>query len=59
MDIEIIRERIKELKHNQEAGEMQLHELDQKRREMQATLIRISGAIQVLEELLAGQAPKL
>ncbi|MES2039943.1 MAG: hypothetical protein V4495_19155 [Pseudomonadota bacterium] len=53
MDIEIIKARIQDLKRNQEAGEAQMLDIDQKRRELQATLIRISGAIQVLEELIA------
>ena len=53
MDMEIIKARIQDLKRNQEAGEAQMLDMDQKRRELQATLIRISGAIQVLEELMA------
>lgn len=53
MDMEIIKARIQDLKRNQEAGEAQMLDMDQKRRELQATLIRISGAIQVLEELIA------
>lgn len=53
MDLEIIKARIQDLKRNQEAGEAQMLDMDQKRRELQATLIRISGAIQVLEELIA------
>ncbi|MFZ6776490.1 hypothetical protein ACO0LD_06610 [Undibacterium sp. Ji83W] len=51
--MEIIKARIQDLKRNQEAGEAQMLDMDQKRRELQATLIRISGAIQVLEELMA------
>ncbi|MBI3728532.1 MAG: hypothetical protein HY254_09420 [Burkholderiales bacterium] len=53
MDMEIIKARIQDLKRNQEAGEAQMQDMDQKKRELQATLIRISGAIQVLEELMA------
>ncbi|MFZ3003990.1 MAG: hypothetical protein WA071_26995 [Undibacterium umbellatum] len=52
MDLEIIKAKIQDLKRNQEAGEAQMLDMEQKRRELQATLIRISGAIQVLEELI-------
>ncbi len=56
MEIEIIENRLVELKRNLHAGEEQLVQVEAKRRELQATLIRISGAIQVLDELLAEQA---
>ncbi|MBI3284915.1 MAG: hypothetical protein HYZ65_08720 [Burkholderiales bacterium] len=56
MDIQMIDNRVQELKRNLQAGEEQLRQLEGKKRDLQATLIRISGAIQVLEELKAEQA---
>lgn len=52
MDKKMVEERIRELKENQRAGEEQLRQFDLKRRELEGTLLRIGGAIQVLEELL-------
>ncbi|MBB5387680.1 uncharacterized protein (DUF3084 family) [Janthinobacterium sp. K2E3] len=53
MDKHMIEQRLSELKRNQAQGEQQLLTLDAQKRELQATLQRISGAITVLEELLA------
>ena len=50
-----LRRRLKELTAEFEAGQNLLAELDAKRANTNDTLLRISGAIQVLEELL-GQA---
>jgi hypothetical protein len=51
-----LRERLAQLHAEQEAGQRVLAELDVKRHEIQETLLRISGAIQVLEEELAKAA---
>ncbi len=48
----MIEQRLAELKRNQVQGEQQLQKLETQKRELQATLQRISGAITVLEELL-------
>ena len=48
-----MRERLAELKADFERGQQRLQLLDQQRVELRDTLLRISGAIQVLEELLA------
>ena len=53
MDKHMIEQRLTELKRNQAQGEQQLQKLETQKRELQATLQRISGAITVLEELLA------
>jgi hypothetical protein len=45
--------RLAELKSEFEAGKNMLADLETKRAELESTLLRISGAIQVLEELLA------
>ena len=45
--------RLAELKSEFEAGQNMLADLNKKRADLEATLLRISGAIQVLEELLA------
>ena len=45
-------ERLNELKAEFEKGQQHLQTLDQQRAELRDTLLRISGAIQVLEELL-------
>jgi len=46
-------ERLAELRREYEHGQQQLVMLDRQRQEVRDTLLRISGAIQVLEELLA------
>lgn len=48
-----IETRLAELKSEFEAGQNMLTDLNKKRADLEATLLRISGAIQVLEELLA------
>lgn len=45
--------RLATLQHEFEIGQTRLNELDQQRMSLQETLLRISGAIQVLSELLA------
>ena len=47
-----MKERLAELKAEFEKGQQHLQLLDQQRAEIRDTLLRISGAIQVLEELL-------
>lgn len=46
-------ERLKGLKNEFEAGQKMVAELDLKRNNLQNTMLQISGAIQVLEELLS------
>ncbi|MBU9264882.1 hypothetical protein [Burkholderia gladioli] len=43
--------RLQELEDNHRAGEQQLRQLEARQRELQQTLLRIAGAIQVLKEL--------
>jgi prefoldin subunit 5 len=64
MEQERLNQRLSELRDNYQAGQAQLQRLDAQRGELQQTLLRISGAIQLLEELLnermdkgAGTAP--
>jgi len=45
--------RITELREEQQKGQQMLAELDGRAAELRQTLMRISGAIQVLDELLA------
>lgn len=47
----MIEQKLQELREEYAKGEQQLVQLDQRRRELQETMLRISGAIQVLEEL--------
>ena len=47
-----LEKRIAELKAEFESGQKMLADLETKRSELQSTLLRISGAIQVLEEML-------
>ena len=49
---EKLEERLKSLKAELEAGERMLADLEAKRSGLRETLLRISGAIQVLEEEL-------
>lgn len=53
--IERLRHRLQELRAETESGRRMLAELDAKRADLQQTLLRIAGASQVLEELLAEQ----
>jgi hypothetical protein len=46
-----------ELKAEQQKGQQMLAELEGKAAELRETLLRISGAVQVLEELLAVAGP--
>ncbi len=48
-----LEKRLAELKSEYEAGQKMLADLEKKRSELEATLLRISGAIQVIEEMLA------
>jgi len=53
-----LRGRLTELRRDLEVGERRLALLDQERAHLRDTVLRISGAIQVLEELLTG-APEV
>ncbi len=53
---EQLEQRVSELRAEQQKGQQMLAELEAKQAELQQTLLRISGAIQVLEELLANAA---
>ncbi len=50
---EQLQARLATLQREFEIGQTRLNELDQQRMSLQETLLRISGAIQVLSELLA------
>ena len=49
--------RVSELKAELQKGQQVLAELEARQADLRQTLLRISGAIQVLEELLAGTTP--
>jgi chromosome segregation ATPase len=51
MNHEVIEARIRELKDNYQAGQTQLRSLEAQQKDLQQTLLRISGAIQALQEL--------
>ena len=51
-----LEKRLKELKTEFEAGQKMLAELEGKRANLQESMLRISGAIQVLEEELITEA---
>lgn len=48
--------RLAQLQSEFESGQKVLADLDARKAELQATLLRISGAIQVLQELMDGEA---
>jgi len=50
---EQLQARLEILKNEDRIGQAKLHELEQQEISLRETLLRISGAIQVLEELLA------
>jgi prefoldin subunit 5 len=50
---ELAEKRISELQDEQQKGQQVLAELEGRAAELRQTLLRINGAIQVLEELLA------
>ncbi|MEM9339225.1 MAG: hypothetical protein AAGA66_10890 [Bacteroidota bacterium] len=52
---ERLEQRLSDLKQELEKGQNQLVQLDEQRSKMEKTLLRISGAIQVLKEELEGQ----
>ncbi|WP_248962837.1 hypothetical protein [Sphaerisporangium perillae] len=54
--IEQLQARLAELKREYQLGEGQLRELTRQEAALRETLLRISGAIQVLEELTAAEA---
>lgn len=54
-----LEQRLATLKEEFQAGQTMLAELETKRENLNATLLRISGAIQVLEEELAREAEQL
>jgi len=49
---EQLEKRLDELKAEYEQGEKMLSDLDARREQVRQTLLRISGAIQILEEIL-------
>lgn len=53
---EQLEQRVRELKAEQHRGQQMLAELEGREAELRQTLLRISGAIQVLEEMLAASA---
>jgi septal ring factor EnvC (AmiA/AmiB activator) len=52
MNPDAIKKKIAELKREYEAGQSQLRQLEDRINNLKQTMFRISGAIQVLEELL-------
>ena len=50
-------DRLAELRREQASGLEALAEMQRREQDLRATLLRISGAIQVLEEFLEGPAP--
>lgn len=54
---ERVHERLAQLRQEYEKGQQMLDSLRQQQAELEQTLLRISGAMQVLEELLAQADP--
>ena len=52
-----LEQRLNELRTEYQTGQSMLADLEAKQADLRQTLLRISGAIQVLEELLAQTAP--
>ncbi len=49
----MLEQKLQELRYEYAKGQQQLAQLDQRRQELRETMLRISGAITVLEELQA------
>jgi flagellar biosynthesis chaperone FliJ len=49
----MLEQKLQELRYEYAKGQQQLAQLEQRRQELRDTMLRISGAIQVLEELQA------
>ncbi|MBP6468940.1 MAG: hypothetical protein KA773_00795 [Chloroflexi bacterium] len=47
----MLEQKLQELRYEYAKGQQQLAQLDQRRQELRDTMLRISGAIAVLEEL--------
>ncbi|ROO61559.1 hypothetical protein EDC02_3499 [Micromonospora sp. Llam0] len=54
---EQLAQRVAELEAELRAGQQMLAEVEARRADIQQTLLRITGAIQVLNELLAAKSP--
>jgi hypothetical protein len=52
---EQIQARLEELKKERETGQAELQKVEMQRTYLRETVLRIDGAVQVLEELLAGE----
>ncbi|MCZ7640203.1 MAG: hypothetical protein M5U12_31615 [Verrucomicrobia bacterium] len=52
----VLQQRLNELRAEHDNGQRLLADLDARRESLRATLLRISGAIQVLQEILATDA---
>ncbi|HEV7776002.1 MAG TPA: hypothetical protein VGO76_03995 [Luteibacter sp.] len=50
-----VEQRLVELRQEHEAGQAQMRALEQRTRDLRETMLRISGAIAALEELLADE----
>jgi predicted nuclease with TOPRIM domain len=50
---EQMRQRLEDLKREFQTGQTRLRDIEQQGTQLRETLLRISGAVQVLEELLA------
>ena len=57
MMTEKLRERLDRLREEYATGMKTMAEIEKKQEELRAVLLRISGAIQVIEELLASDKP--
>lgn len=51
----MLEQKLQELRYEYAKGQQQLAQLDQRRQELRDTMLRISGAITVLEELQAAK----
>ncbi|BAE50699.1 hypothetical protein [Paramagnetospirillum magneticum] len=50
---ETLERRLEELRREYRTGQEQMTALEQRRRDLEATMLRLAGAIQVLEETVA------
>ena len=57
INIEILTNRLEQLKSERHQGRLMIADPEKKLRDIQTTILRIDGAIEVLDEMIASEKP--